>query len=166
MVQSNQLSTDFNSIRFRSKQEIKKNWSYYYIKACWGMLCTLCHLWCDCRNTVLVLLAPSQLWHLAPYEQLHTGDDLRLIWPRGEDALPDIHRSPPPFQYTSIRLGQLAKLAAPLSPNLTKAKAWGRSAWGLLNSVFDRSWLTRDKVKTNQTDSRICFLLVVHTTVG
>lgn len=95
------------------------------------------------------------------------GDDLRLIWPRGEDVLPDIlSNTPLSSLYTSTRLGQLAKLAAPLSPNLTKAKAWGRGAWGLLNSVFDRSWLTRDKVKTNQTDSGSCFLLVAHTTVG
>lgn len=44
---------------------------------------------------LLVLLAPSQEWHLAPCEQLHTGDDLRLIWPRGEDVLPDILPSTP-----------------------------------------------------------------------
>lgn len=47
------------------------------------------------HNTVLVLLAPFQTWHLAPCEQLHTGDDLRLIWPRGEDALPDFLASTP-----------------------------------------------------------------------
>lgn len=40
----------------------------------------------DSHNTVLVLLAPSQKWNLAPCEQLRTGDDLRLIWPRGEDG--------------------------------------------------------------------------------
>lgn len=57
-----------------------------------------------CRITVIIeiwfCLLPLSKWHLASCEQLHTGDDLRLIWPRGEDALPDI--SPPPTSPTSL----------------------------------------------------------------
>lgn len=65
---------------------------------------------------LLVLLAPSQGWHLAPSEQLHTGDDLRLIWPRGEDVLPDIipsTNSPPVYKHQTGLVSQACSSTEP-----------------------------------------------------
>lgn len=96
--EANQRGTSVCSVRFDSKQEIKSNLSPHR-----GTLrnpVCFCHLWCDslyepdsctvCRMTALVLLVFFRKGILLCVSSFTQRDDLRLIWPRGEDTLPDI----------------------------------------------------------------------------